>query len=191
MANTFFNSNNGLNTDDNTGSHSPQDEQPPFALNTTMEERSAATDPAPAAEGASNGYRRYSMGESGTESDTTVLQSNQHVKRTNSYTKNGKVSSSSSSKKTSGGGHDQDRIVFQVEDYDEGDDLVMDFNSEAYDLRQQHQPLASKGPMPSYKKSAKAKKPTQPKRHGDYGRISHDSFHSGYSEGRSRDDDGK
>ncbi|GJJ72802.1 solute carrier family 38 (sodium-coupled neutral amino acid transporter), member 11 [Entomortierella parvispora] len=141
---------------------------------------------------ASNGYRRYSMGESGNESgsDTTALQSNQHVKRTNSFTKKGRSSSS--------GGFDPDRILFQAEDNDDNDDeddLVLHLNSDAYDP--QSAASTAKVPLVSYKKadsrhsrtSGKPKSTAQPKRQGEYGRISHDSFHSGYSEEFEEDDD--
>lgn len=149
------------------------------------------TTTAPPAESASNGYRRYSIGESGNESgsDTTALQSNQHVKRTNSFTKKGKSSST--------GGFNPDRILFQAEDDDDSDedDLALHLNSDAYDP--QRPPSADKVPLVSYKKtdsrhsrtSAKSKSTAQPKRQGDYGRISHDSFHSGYSEEHEEEED--
>ncbi|KAG0053716.1 hypothetical protein BGZ83_000526 [Gryganskiella cystojenkinii] len=128
---------------------------------------------AAAAGGTNNGYRRYSMGESGNESasDTTALQSNQHVKRTNSFTKNVKPTN----KKV---GFDPDRILFQAAD---DDDLEMDVsNGEIYNLQEQSSSRSKSKKSPS----------TQPKRKGDYGRISHDSFHSGYSEDHDDEDDG-
>ncbi|KAF9089079.1 hypothetical protein BGX29_012232 [Mortierella sp. GBA35] len=145
-----------------------------------------------------NGYRRYSMGESGngSGSDTTALQSNHHphLHRTNSFGKNKRSSGTSSGGKQQqpgGGGYDPDRL-FQHDD-SEGEH---DFNS--YDPHQGH-PGSTKVPLVTYKSKNnndkrggdRRSKPrsTQPQRQGEYGRISNDSFHSGYSQDHGGSDD--
>ncbi|KAG0374112.1 hypothetical protein BGX24_010818 [Mortierella sp. AD032] len=121
-----------------------------------------------------NGYRRYSVGENGngSGSDTTALQSNQHVKRTNSFGKNGR-SSNAAGKQQAG--------------YDPASLLQEDSGGEydySYDPHQ-----GNKVPLVPYKSNKKRHssersrpRSTQPQRQGEYGRISNDSFHSGYSQ---------
>ncbi|KAG0273193.1 hypothetical protein BGZ95_010990 [Linnemannia exigua] len=122
-----------------------------------------------------NGYRRYSIGENGNESgsDTTALQSNQHVKRTNSFGKNGRSSNAGGQQQA---GYDPDQLLREDS---EGE------NDYSYDPHH-----SNKVPLVTYKSknkkhhSSERSKPrsTQPQRQGEYGRISNDSFHSGYSQ---------
>ncbi|KAF9921628.1 hypothetical protein FBU30_008312 [Linnemannia zychae] len=133
---------------------------------------------------ATNGYRRYSLGESGdgSGSDTTALQSNYHVKRTNSL-----------GKKKSGALRQQQQGFDPNHLWQDDSEGEYDYNS--YDPHQS----SNKVPLVPYKSKKKSNsnehstKPrsTQPRRQGDYGRISDDSFRSGYSEdhGGSDDDD--
>ncbi|KAF9138623.1 hypothetical protein BGX30_008941 [Mortierella sp. GBA39] len=124
------------------------------------------------------GYRRYSMGESGngSGSDTTALQSNQHIKRTNSFGKNRRSSDSGKQPKVSG--FDPDRLL---QEESEGDH---DFSYDPHQDRDSNRvPLVPYKPKKK-RHSGEHSKPrsTQPQRQGEYGRISNDSFHSGYSQ---------
>ncbi|KAF9968351.1 hypothetical protein BGZ70_004749 [Mortierella alpina] len=151
-----------------------------------------------------NGFRRYSLAESGNESgsDTTALQSNMHVKRTNSFGKNQKGlnnNSSSSSRQK----FDPDRILHDNRNGSgrssfsatgaQGDesDVDLDFGYDPSDYRDP----SNKVPLVSYQKSkrtsSRTAKASQPKRQGDYGRISNDSFHSrDMDEDEDEDEDG-
>ncbi|KAK5827210.1 transmembrane amino acid transporter protein-domain-containing protein [Linnemannia elongata] len=127
---------------------------------------------------ATNGYRRYSMGESGngSGSDTTALPSNQHIKRTNSFGKNRR--SSDSGKQPQVSGFDPDRLL---QEESEGDH---DFSYDPHQNRDSNRvplvPFQSKKKRHSDKRSNP--RSTQPQRQGEYGRISNESFHSGYSQ---------
>ncbi|KAK3815648.1 MAG: hypothetical protein JOS17DRAFT_420301 [Linnemannia elongata] len=134
---------------------------------------------------ATNGYRRYSMGESGngSGSDTTALQSNQHIKRTNSFGKNKR--SSDSGKQPQVSGFDPDRLL---QEESEGD---LDFSYDPHQSRD-----SNRVPLVPYKSKKKGHsgerskhRSTQPQRQGEYGRISTDSFHSGYSQDQGVSDD--
>ncbi|KAF9538657.1 hypothetical protein EC957_006362 [Mortierella hygrophila] len=132
----------------------------------------------PSETAATIGYRRYSMGESGngSGSDTTALQSNQHIKRTNSFGKNRRSSDSGKQPKVSG--FDPDRLL---QDESEGDH---DFGYDPHQDRDSNTvPLVPYKPKKK-RHSGEHSKPrsTQPQRQGEYGRISNDSFHSGYSQ---------
>ncbi|KAG0001064.1 hypothetical protein BGZ65_003828 [Modicella reniformis] len=146
---------------------------------------------------ATNGYRRYSLGENGHESgsDTTALQSNQHVKSTNSLSKNGRLSrtkqanndSSSSSSNNAPSGFDPEGILrnnrpsTSALGEDDESDVDLEFGFDPRD----YQDSSTKVPLVSFrsKGSGSRSKPrsSQPKKKGDYGRISNDSFHSGHS----------
>ncbi|KAG0198276.1 hypothetical protein BGX28_008277 [Mortierella sp. GBA30] len=150
-----------------------------------------------------NGFRRYSIAESGNESgsDTTALQSNIHIKRTNSFGKNKDKGSSNSSNNYKNNdsnngrqqGLDPDRILnqkdrrssssFSATGYDESDG-DLDFGYDPADYRDNS---STKVPLVSYKKNAKTR--TQPKRLGEYGRISNDSFHSRDMDDQDDDED--
>ncbi|KAF9346784.1 hypothetical protein BGX26_001701 [Mortierella sp. AD094] len=145
---------------------------------------------------ATNCYHRYSMGESGNESgsDTTALQSNQHVKRTSSFNKN--TAKNSNSRTNSGFDPDNihrgKRSSFPAEPIDEDEsDVDLDFG---FDQRDYHE-ASSKVPLVSYKSKYSRSKAqsSQPKRQGEYGRISNDSLHSGdlreHNEDNGEDDD--
>ncbi|KAG9072075.1 hypothetical protein KI688_006297 [Linnemannia hyalina] len=124
------------------------------------------------------GYRRYSMGESGngSGSDTTALQSNQHIKRTNSFGKNRRSSDSGNQPKVSG--FDPDRLL---QEESEGDH---DFSYDPHQDRDSNTvPLVPYVPKKKRHSGEHSKhRSTQPQRQGEYGRISNDSFHSGYSQ---------
>ncbi|KAF9360893.1 hypothetical protein BGX34_007450 [Mortierella sp. NVP85] len=142
--------------------------------------------------GATNGYHRYSIDESGHESaasDTTALESNKHVRRTNSFNKHQKLS---------GAYQPNDQPTFDSEGIlknkrstseDDESDVDLDFGFDPRD----HQDPSSKIPLVSFK-SGKSQgrsktRSSQPKRKGEYGRISNDSFNSGYSRGSAGGDD--
>lgn len=130
---------------------------------------------------ASNGYHRYSMGESGngSGSDTTALQSNQHVTRTNSFGKNRRSSDSGQQQQQQVTGFDPDRLL---QEDSEGDH---DFSYDPHHDRSNRVPLVSyktKNKRNSGVRSGNKLRSTQPQRQGEYGRISNDSFHSGYSQ---------
>ncbi|KAF9277333.1 hypothetical protein BGZ68_009379 [Mortierella alpina] len=140
-----------------------------------------------------NGFRRYSLAESGNESgsDTTALQSNMHVKRTNSSGKNHKGLNNKNSNNSSHQKFDPDRILSKTNENNNGrssslaggeqgdeSDVDLDFGYDQSDYRDP----STKVPLVSYQKSKRASsrtaKSSQPKRQGEYGRISNDSFHS-------------
>ncbi|KAF9118913.1 hypothetical protein BGW39_000751 [Mortierella sp. 14UC] len=135
---------------------------------------------------ATNGYRRYSIGESGSGSgsDTTALQSSRHVQRTNSFGKNRQSSDSGKQHNhQQHTGFDPDRLLQE----DSGGD-----HDYSYDPHE-----SNKVPLVPYKFNKKKRhsgersKPrsTQPQRQGEYGRISNDSFHSGYSQDHGASDE--
>ncbi|KAG0218998.1 hypothetical protein BGX31_011437 [Mortierella sp. GBA43] len=162
-------------------------------------EQSAQDDDVIASINATNGYRRYSMGESGHESggsDTTALQSNQHVRRTSSFSKNKRGSGTKGNSDNAQPGFDPESIhrskqpsSSPIGEEDESDvDLDYGFD------RRDHQESSSKIPLVSFK-SGKSKdrsktRSSQPKRHGEYGRISNESFTSGHSRDTTGNDDG-
>ncbi|KAF9571009.1 hypothetical protein EC968_001095 [Mortierella alpina] len=157
-----------------------------------------------------NGFRRYSLAESGNESgsDTTALQSNMHVKRTNSFGKNNRGFNKSSSSSSSRQKFDPDRILHNNNNNNnnsssngrssfsatgaQGDesDVDLDFGYDPSDYRDP----STKVPLVSYQKSKRAPsrttKSSQPKRQGEYGRISNDSFHSRDMDEDDDDEDG-
>ncbi|KAF9433823.1 hypothetical protein BGZ76_008942 [Entomortierella beljakovae] len=141
------------------------------------------------AAGASKGYHRYSIGESGNESgsDTTALQSNQHVKRTSSFNK----SKARNNNQKNNSGFDPDGVLrgkrsSNSEDAIEEDESDVDLDF-AYDPHN-YNDTYSKVPLVSYQSKSKSKTQSQPKRQGEYGRISNDSFNSRHS-GDDDDDD--
>ncbi|KAF9582309.1 hypothetical protein BGW38_000364 [Lunasporangiospora selenospora] len=184
-----------------------------------------------------NGFRRYSMGDSGAESgsDTTALPSNQHIKRTSSFhskqktiseskeddhvhfhshvsfdpdnlknqqhSSNHKPSRSPPATPTLGfsssSGHEGSYASNGLRkpgqdnnsDHDESDvDLDFGFSRRDYqDDHDFHDDSSTKVPLVSYKsqnqktsstKGGSRSKTTQPRRQGDYNRISNDSYRS-------------
>ncbi|KAF9930783.1 hypothetical protein BGZ67_005611 [Mortierella alpina] len=140
-----------------------------------------------------NGFRRYSLAESGNESgsDTTALQSNMHVKRTNSFGKNHKGLNKNSNSSSGRSNFDPDRILRSSNNNSNGrssssatgahgdeSDVDLDFGYDPSDYRD----TSTKVPLVSYQKAkrvpSRTTKTSQPKRQGEYGRISNDSFHS-------------
>lgn len=138
---------------------------------------------------ASSGYHRYSVGESGNESgsDTTALPSNQHVKRTSSFNKSMK----NNGQANSGFGPDNitrgNRTSLSRETAEDESDVDLDFGFDQHDYHES----SSKIPLVSYKSKSERSmaQSSQPKRQGEYGRISNDSFHSGHSQERGDNDD--
>jgi hypothetical protein len=127
------------------------------------------------------------MGESGngSGSDTTALQSNQHVKRTNSFGKNRRSSDSVTQQQQQQQqvtGFDPNRLL---QEESEGDhDFSYDPHQDRSSNRVPLVPYKSKKKRHFGERSNNNNKPrsTQPQRQGEYGRISNDSFHSGYSQ---------
>ncbi|KAF9178099.1 hypothetical protein BGZ51_008105 [Haplosporangium sp. Z 767] len=147
-----------------------------------------------------NGHSRYSMAESGSESgsDTTALQSNQHIQRTSSSNTNRHISQSENNTRQ---GLDHDLVLESKRyssstvgeaDGDNESDVDLDFGFDSRDFHESQ----TKVPLVKYNHQKKNKGPSgrsntraaQPKHQGEYGRISHDSFHSGQDD--DDDDDG-
>ncbi|KAG0251273.1 hypothetical protein BG011_007731 [Mortierella polycephala] len=147
-----------------------------------------------------NGYPPYSMAESDNESgsDTTALQSNQHVPRTNSSNKDMRILQSENNTRQE---LDPDLILESKRyssstvggaDGDNESDVDLDFGFDSRDFHESQ----TKVPLVKYNQQKKNKgssgrsntRAAQPKNRGEYGRISHDSFHSGQDD--DDDDDG-
>jgi hypothetical protein len=134
---------------------------------------------------ATNGYQPYSIGESenGSGSDTTALQSNYHVQRASSFGKNSPSDSGKQRNHQQHVGFDPSHLSQEDSEGETG---------YSYDPHQ-----SNKFPLVSYKtskkkhRSSERSKPrsTQPQRQGEYGRISNDSFHSGYSQDHGSSDE--